>query len=74
MHRGETLVDAVAREVYEETGLTAVPERTAVFAAYPRFLEGKNDLIVIFACVAHGTTAPDGIEIDAAYWLPVDLP
>lgn len=75
VHRGETLLDAAAREVREETGIIVSLEGAGIFGVYSSLLEGKSDHIVVFTCPASGAVRPDGIEIDAAaYWLPDGLP
>lgn len=72
VHRDETLLDAAARGVREETGLIVSPEDTAIFGMYSSFLEGKSDHIEVFNSTATGAIQPDGIELDvAAYW-PLD--
>jgi ADP-ribose pyrophosphatase YjhB (NUDIX family) len=75
VQRRETMIDAVTREVREETGLTVSKGDARVFGVYWSFFEGKSDHIVVCTSTAAGTLQPDGIEIDAAtFWPLSDLP
>jgi 8-oxo-dGTP pyrophosphatase MutT (NUDIX family) len=60
------MIDAVTREVHEETGLTASKGDARTFGVYWSFFEGKSDHIVVCTSTAVDTLQPDGIEIDAA--------
>ncbi|PWC36648.1 hypothetical protein TSO352_15025 [Azospirillum sp. TSO35-2] len=74
--RGETLADAMRREVREEVGLEV--DRTAQpFAVYARFRNGASDHVAVF--VVRGwnggpATAPvaDNVEIVEARFFPLD--
>lgn len=66
---GEALLDAVVREVREETGLAFRPE--ALVGVYAlRAANGKDYLRVCFAgAVGDGDPAPQDADILACHWL-----
>lgn len=74
--RGETPIDAAARELREETGLrAAVP---SPFARYRSSAEGRRDTIDLFVVQVKGKPVADGVELAIACFfavgdLPVDL-
>lgn len=66
--RRETLVDALVRELREETGLVATvdPTELLLLGVYSNFSEGKSDHVTVFVVEAdqwHGTVEPDGVEV-----------
>ena len=72
VEEGETLLDAVVREVREETGLAFRPE--ALVGVYAlRAANGKDYLRVCFAGeVEDGEPAPQDADILACHWLTHD--
>ena len=70
---GETVIEALHREVREETGLEIQPQPTLAFAVH---VIGPEDqyLALTFACEATGALAPDdpdGYILDVA-WVEED--
>lgn len=73
--RRETLLEALARELREETRLVVEPESERIVGVYSSSFEGKSDHIVVFTCTAKGDLAPDLTEIDdAAFFTLTHLP
>ena len=72
VEEGEALLDAVVREVREETGLACTPE--ALVGVYAlRAANGKDYLRVCFAgTVEAGEPAPQDADILACHWLTRD--
>lgn len=72
LKRGESFMEAVQREVREETGLRIVSPR--LFGVYHNRLEGKNDHVALFVahCVLTDGPAVASREIEAAAFFPLD--
>ncbi|BAI70783.1 hypothetical protein AZL_001450 [Azospirillum sp. B510] len=70
--RGETLIDAMRREVREEVGLIA--DRPAQpFGIYARFRNGASDHVAVFVvCSWSGSPKADGVEIVETRFFPLD--
>lgn len=70
--RGETLVDAMRREVREEVGLIA--DRPAQpFAIYARFRNGASDHVAVYVVRGwSGNPKADGVEIVETRFFPLD--
>nr|WP_255635648.1 NUDIX domain-containing protein [Azospirillum sp. 412522] len=70
--RGETLIDAMRREVREEVGLIA--DRPAQpFGIYARFRNGASDHVAVFVVPGwSGSPKADGVEIVEARFFPLD--
>lgn len=69
--RGETLVQAGARELREEAGLEAI-DPPEVLTAHTWFLSGRTDHVVLLRGRAQGEPRADGIEIAEATWFALD--
>ena len=66
VNKNETLPEAAARELEEETGLKLLPSTFQLFGCYTSTTEGKRDYIVLFetTCdskLSHGTSC---LEVD----------
>ncbi len=73
LHAGEHLVDAVEREVLEETGVRARFEAMVSFRHWHGYRHGRSDIYF----VARLSPLSDEIrmqedEIDECFWMPVD--
>jgi len=66
LHPGEHLVDAVVREVHEETGVTVRFDSLACFRHWHGYRHGKSD--IYFVC----RLSPLTHEITKCLWMPVD--
>ena len=76
---GESVTDAVAREVHEETGLTVAPRRLVGVYSQPRlqvvrYPDGNvwHYVNVCFECVVRGGTLTTCDETLALEWFPLD--
>lgn len=73
---GETLEDALAREVREETGLeVTIGAVVEVFDRIDRASDGRiayHFVIVDFACAATGGSLAHASDADDARWVPID--
>ncbi|MFW9853721.1 MAG: NUDIX domain-containing protein [Candidatus Thorarchaeota archaeon] len=74
---GETLGEAVRREVEEETGMVVEPVGILSVRSMVRTGDGLTDLYCIFLCVLVDTPdsiphANDGVEITEVAWFPLD--
>jgi 8-oxo-dGTP pyrophosphatase MutT (NUDIX family) len=73
LHPGEHLVDAVVREVYEETGVHAKFESLVCFRHWHGYRFGKSD--IYFICRLSAISEEIEIqqdEIDESLWMPVE--
>jgi 8-oxo-dGTP diphosphatase len=71
MEPGETVDEAVVREVFEETGLTVEIERLVGVYSKPQ----KAELVLTFSCKVTGGTARETEETRACrYFAPGNLP
>lgn len=76
----EQPADAATREVFEETGVVAVPERLIEVTVSPRFAYPNGDevqyLDVVFRCRAIGGEARvnDGESLEVGWFAPDSLP
>lgn len=78
---GEGLQEACVRELYEETGVKAVPRGVVLFRHACRYLNGKSDIFFIFL-MDLPETAADGADTEAiaiqeseiadAKWMPLE--
>ncbi len=72
LHQGEHLVDAVIREVYEETGVRAQFENLVCFRHWHGYRYGKSD--IYFICRLSPLSQEISMqedEIEACLWMPV---
>ena len=73
---GEGLEQACTRELFEETGIVAVPRGVVLMRHAARFLNGKADIFVIFLMeLSPGASEELCIqesEIAAAKWVPLE--
>ena len=73
LHPGEHLVDAVVREVHEETGVKVRFDSLACFRHWHGYRHGKSD--IYFVCrlspLSHEITMQEE-EIAECLWMPVD--
>ncbi|HXF64564.1 MAG TPA: NUDIX domain-containing protein [Caldilineaceae bacterium] len=72
LHPGEHLVDAVVREVYEETGVRAKFEALVCFRHWHGYRFGRSD--IYFICRLSPLSEEIAIqqdEIDESLWMPV---
>jgi 8-oxo-dGTP pyrophosphatase MutT (NUDIX family) len=72
LHPGEHLVDAVIREVYEETGVRAQFEALVCFRHWHGYRYGKSD--IYFVCRLSPVSEEiviQAAEIDECQWMPV---
>jgi ADP-ribose pyrophosphatase YjhB (NUDIX family) len=73
VHRGETLVAAARREVFEETGEQAL-EPLKLLGAYSHLTDGRNDHVVLYLLIGRGNRAPTArnLEIRASEYFPIE--
>ncbi len=73
LQRGETARDAAVRELHEEVGITAEPEKLELVLDRTHDWEGKRDHVQIFALdlSSRPSVEVDHREVvDAAWWTP----
>ncbi|MCB0993216.1 MAG: NUDIX domain-containing protein [Acidimicrobiales bacterium] len=72
---GESLVDAMSRELFEETGIVLPESPRRVLGVYSSFAEHKSDHIVVFVLDEWQTSASRSPEIaEVAFFPPDALP
>lgn len=72
---GESLVDAMSRELYEETGIVLPESPRRVLGVYSSFAEHKSDHIVVFVLDDWETTSMRSAEIaEVGFFSPGSLP
>ncbi|HYG91672.1 MAG TPA: NUDIX domain-containing protein [Azospirillum sp.] len=72
VNKGETLVEAMKREVREEVGLV-VESDVQPLGMYARFRHGASDHVAVFVARAwSGTPRTDGFEITDVGFFPLD--
>ena len=72
---GESLVDAMARELSEETGIELPESPRRVLGVYSSFAEHKSDHIVVFVLDEWKQTTHRSAEIaEVAFFSPGELP
>jgi len=76
----EQPADAAIREIFEETGVIAVPERLIEVTVSPRFAYPNGDQVqyldIVFSCRAVGGEARvnDGESLEVGWYSPDSLP
>ncbi|WP_240782089.1 NUDIX domain-containing protein [Qipengyuania sediminis] len=72
-HRGESMAQAAARELVEETGCTAIGVRTV--GILQEVISGSPHTAHVFACVTEDHPRADGREVvEARFFPPHSLP
>ncbi|MCP3938124.1 MAG: NUDIX domain-containing protein [Actinomycetia bacterium] len=72
---GESLVDAMSRELKEETGVVLPETPRRVLGVYSSFAEHKSDHIVVFVLDEWELTSARSAEIaEVAFFSPEELP
>ena len=74
--RGETLQEALIREIHEETNQAVVPESIIALRAMVRNTDNLTDLYVVFKCNLPADPAPlikDDLEITRVKWMDIDI-
>ena len=75
MKTGESLVDAMQRELREETGVALPETPQSVHGGFSSFNEHKSDHVVVFVVREWSVSATVSAEIaEVAFFSPDDLP
>ena len=75
MKTGESLVDAMQRELREETGVDLPETPQSVHGVFSSFNEHKSDHVVVFVVREWSVSATVSAEIaEVAFFCPDDLP